>query len=394
MEINEEEEEELFGKEKMIYQKAKKELEEFLQNNDYHRRTVPDVEKVLESNIAKGLTSQEAERRLEKYGTNELEQEEKESLWEKIKEQFDDYLVKILLVAAVISLIIALTDDKEEGISAYVEPFVILAILIANAAIGIIQDNNADKAIEALMNMQALECKVLRDGKWKTMDSKFLVIGDIVEVHLGDRIPADIRIAELKSISLQIEEASLTGESKSVNKQTEVVYSNSNLLPDRKNILFSSTIVTYGSAVGVVILTGMNTAIGSIQKEVQEAAEDEEDTPLKKKLDKFGENLSYMIMAICFLVWIMNYSNFDDPIHGGTISGCIYYFKIAIALAVAAIPEGLPAVITTCLALGTRVMAQNNAIVRNLPSVQTLGCTTVICSDKTGTLTKNEMSAK
>ena len=158
-------------------------------------------------------------------------------------------------------------------------------------------------------------------------------------------------------------------------------------------MIFSSTIVNYGSAEGIVVFTGMKTAIGRVQKEVQEAAEEEEDTPLKQKLDDFGEKLSYLIGAVCFIVWIMNYNNFFDDIHGSAIKGCIYYFKIAIALAVAAIPEGLPAVITTCLALGTRKMARNNAIVRRLPSVETLGCTTIICSDKTGTLTKNEMCA-
>jgi Ca2+-transporting ATPase len=158
-------------------------------------------------------------------------------------------------------------------------------------------------------------------------------------------------------------------------------------------MLFASTVITNGSVLGVVSYTGMKTAIGVIHNEVQAAKEDEEDTPLKKKIDEFGDQLAKVIFVICFLVWAMNYKKFFDPVHGSPVKGCIYYFKIAVALAVAAIPEGLPAVITTCLALGTRKMAQNNCIVRRLPSVETLGCTSVICSDKTGTLTKNEMCA-
>mmetsp|Transcript_3602 Transcript_3602/g.6125 ORF Transcript_3602/g.6125 Transcript_3602/m.6125 type:complete len:913 (-) Transcript_3602:36-2774(-) len=240
--------------------------------------------------------------------------------------------------------------------------------------------------------MQAVECCVLRGGEWSVVDSKLLVPGDVVRVKMGDNVPADLRLVALNSVSFQVEEAPLTGESVSVQKRVEKLEAG-DLLQDQKNMVFASTVVNYGSATGVVVFTGMNTAIGRVQKQVSEAAGEEEDTPLKKKIDAFGETLSRLIGAVCLLVWLMNYRNFYDEIHGSVLRGCIYYFKIAVALAVAAIPEGLPAVITTCLALGTRKMAQNNAIVRRLPSVETLGCTTVICSDKTGTLTKNEMVA-
>jgi len=178
-----------------------------------------------------------------------------------------------------------------------------------------------------------------------------------VKVIAGDCVPADIRITQLESVSLQVEEAPLTGESVSVQKQTEILSSGGEVLQDQLNMLFSSTIINYGSGVGIVTFTGMQTAIGRVQEEVRAAAEEEEDTPLKQKLDDFGEKLSYLIGAVCLIVWVMNYNNFYDEIHGSPIKGCIHYFKIAIALAVAAIPEGLPAVITTCLALGTRKMA-------------------------------------
>lgn len=358
-----------------------------------HKMNIADAAKSLNTDLKKGLTSAEAEKRLEKYGPNELDAEEDKSLWESIVEQFEDILVRILLASATISFVIAITGDGDEGLTAYVEPFVILLILVLNAIVAIWQDRNADSALEALKDLQAAECIVLRDGSWSTIDAKTLVPGDIVQVKQGQCVPADLRCAEIQSIALQIEQAALTGESVSVQKTTSTLGDSATMLQDQKNMLFSSTIVSSGTAVGIVAYTGMKTAIGNVHSEVMAAEKDVSKTPLEEKVDNFGELLAKVIFVICFLVWAMNYNKFFDAIHGTAFKGCIYYFKIAVALAVAAIPEGLPAVITTCLALGTRKMSANNCIVRRLPSVETLGCTSVICSDKTGTLTKNEMCA-
>lgn len=346
----------------------------------------------LDVDPERGLTPSQAAKHAKLYGKNELPEEPPTPLWELVLEQFKDQLVLILLGSAVVSFILALLEDHgDAGLAgAFVEPLVILLILVANAAVGVIQESNAEKAIDALKEYSPDEAKVLRDGQMQKIHASELVPGDIVSVAVGDKIPADCRLLSVHSSSFRVDQAILTGESVSVHKSTEVVADANAVKQDMINILFSGTSVVNGSGKAIVVFTGQKTAIGDIHKSI--SSQISEKTPLKRKLDDFGDTLAKVITVICILVWVINYRHFSDPSHGGTLKGAIYYFKIAVALAVAAIPEGLAAVITACLALGTQKMAKRNAIVRNLPSVETLGCTNVICSDKTGTLTTNQMS--
>nr|CAD7392657.1 unnamed protein product [Timema cristinae] len=338
--------------------------------DDAHAKTVDEVLNYFGTDSDKGLAQDQVKRNQEKYGLNELPTEEGKSILQLVLEQFDDLLVKILLLAAIISFVLALFEEHDGQLTAFVEPFVILLILIANAIVG---ERNAESAIEALKEYEPEMGKVVRSDKAgvQKIRAKEIVPGDVVEVSVGDKIPADIRLIKIFSTTIRIDQSILTGESVSVIKHTDPVPDPRAVNQDKKNILFSGTNVAAGKARGIVIGTGLNTAIGKIRTEMSETEEIK--TPLQQKLDEFGEQLSKVISVIC-------------------VAGAVYYFKIAVALAVAAIPEGLPAVITTCLALGTRRMAKKNAIVRSLPSVETLGCTSVICSDKTGTLTTNQMS--
>lgn len=266
----------------------------------------------------------------------------------------------------------------------------ILTILILNAIVGVSQESSAEKAIAALQEYSANEAKVIRDSHVSRIRAEQLVPGDIITIAVGDRIPADCRVLAIQSNSFAVDQAILTGESESVGKDTVTVKDLKAVKQDQINILFSGTTVVTGHATAIVVLTGPSTAIGDIHESI--VAQISEPTPLKQKLNDFGDTLAKVISVICIVVWLINIPHFNDPSHGSWTKGAIYYLKIAVSLGVAAIPEGLAVVITTCLALGTRKMAAKNAVVRSLPSVETLGSCSVICSDKTGTLTTNQMS--
>jgi Ca2+-transporting ATPase len=363
---------------------------------------VKDVLSELDVEHRKGLTDKEVVTRREKYGKNELEKEPGKSMFELVLEQFDDPLVKILLVAAVVSFGLSYYEG-DTFFEAMVEPSVILIILIINAIVGVWQEASAENALERLKEMQPSHAHVRRNSNdnWEQIDSTELVPGDIIRVVVGDTIPCDCRIIQFETATLKADEGLLTGEAKAMSKSTDALKREVDAKGEdidldnheKSNMLFASTNVVSGKAHAVVTGTGETTQMGEMYKTMVDSKKKQEDekTPLGEKIDEFGNQLTKAIGFICVLVWLMNVNKFFDANGQLVAAKVIYYLKIAVALGVAAIPEGLPAVITLCLALGTRKMAAKNAIVRKLPSVETLGCTTVICSDKTGTLTTNEM---
>ena len=351
-----------------------------------------------------GLTDAQASAARALHGPNELPPDPSDPLWRRLARQFDDLLVKILVAAAVVDLAISFVNG-ETGAAAFVEPGVIVAILVANAAVGVATEANAERALAELRAYEADAAVVVRGGRVVTLPAAALVPGDLIHLAVGARVPADARLvrADGGRGEIRVDQSLLTGESDSVAKMSAPLPPSPDrggggapppalVAQDKANIVFAGTLVTAGRASAVVVATGGATAMGAVRAAVAASSDDDAPTPLKQKLDEFGVVLSRIIAGVCITVWIVSVPRFRDPAHGGWVGGAVYYFKIAVALAVAAIPEGLPAVVTTCLALGTRKMAARNAIVRSLPAVETLGCTTVIASDKTGTLTTNQMT--
>ncbi len=342
--------------------------------NQYFNQQVEEVLQQFEVSSQTGLSKKEVDKRTEKYGLNKLESKKQKSLISIFIEQFKSSMVVILLIAAIISGVIGVMEG--EGL---VETFVILAILLLNAIIGTIEEMKAQTSLDALNKMSSPHTKVLRDGQIEEIDSVNIVPGDIVVLDTGDIIPADMRLIE--TINLQVQEAALTGESVPVDKANAPLKGNDIPLGDRNNMAFSTSIVTYGRGRGIIVGTGMNTEVGKIAHMLQ--ATEATETPMSKRLGQLGKVLGYVALIICSVIFVI-----------GTLYGnhWLEMLMMAVSLAVAAIPEGLQIVATIVLAIGVQRLVKKNAIVRTLPSVETLGSTTVICSDKTGTLTQNKMT--
>jgi Ca2+-transporting ATPase len=350
----------------------------------YHREPPGGVVAALGSDSARGLSLAEAKRRLDEYGPNRLQSAPETPWWERLLEQFQNFLVIILLVATVISVAEWLLQDPRESALPY-EAIVILAIVILNALLGFFQEARAERSVRALMALAAPESTVIRDGERQRVPADEIVPGDVVLIEAGDRVPADARVVE--EANLHTDEAPLTGESMPVPKDARAIDADVGI-GDRRNMLYSGTVATYGRGRAVVTATGMHTEVGRIAGLLEQAKKDP--TPLQQELDRTGKRLSVIMLGICAVVFATGLLSSSV----WTLNAVLALFLFAVALAVAAIPEALPAIVTVGLSLGVRRMAAANAIVRKLPAVETLGAATVICSDKTGTLTRNEMTVR
>jgi P-type Ca2+ transporter type 2C len=355
-------------------------LKEYLQDS---AKVVEDVK----SDGIYGLSSAEAKKRLERDGLNKLKEAKKDPLWKRFFAQMADPMIIMLIVAAVIS---ALTG-MAQGDADFADVIIICFVVVVNAVLGVVQESKAEEALAALQEMSAAQSKVIRDGQVVTVPSSELVVGDIVVLEAGDSVPADCRIIE--SASMKIEEAALTGESVPANKiaaELELVAGAEDIpLGDRKNMCYMGSTVVYGRGRAVVVATGMNTEMGKIADALTQA--EDEETPLQKKLDELSKILSVICIVICALVFVVTWLKHGMGFFSDT-SLVLNTFMVAVSLAVAAIPEGLAAVVTIVLSIGVTKMSQHNAIIRKLSAVETLGCTQIICSDKTGTLTQNKMT--
>lgn len=339
-------------------------------------RNAETISAELNSNLQTGLTSEQVIKNREKYGENELKAKKKTPLFMKFLEQFKDFMIIILIIAAIISGVIGYI--KGEGIT---DSIIILIVVIVNAIIGVAQEAKAEKSLEALQKLSSHAAKVIRNGKLDVIASKELVPGDIVVLETGDYVPADLRIIE--AVNLKSQEASLTGESVPVEKMSSIIENTNIGIGDVTNMLFSSSLITYGRGTGIVVETGMNTEVGKIAGILSNTVKDE--TPLQVKLNKLGKTLGIVALVICAVIFIIGLLYGKEPID---------MFMTSVSLAVAAIPEGLAAVSTIVLAIGVQRMVKKNAIVKKLPAVETLGSASVICSDKTGTLTQNKMTVE
>ena len=347
-----------------------------MEENKWFNKSIEEAEKILETNIQNGLTENDVKTKREKYGLNMLKAKKKASLLQRFIEQFKDFSIIVLIIAAIVSGFVGISQG--EGMT---DTIIILIVVLANAIIGIAQESKAEKSLEALQKLTDHASKVIRDGKIKVIPAKELVPGDIVVLDTGDYIPADLRVIE--AVNLKAQESSLTGESVPVEKTTKTIEKTDVGIGDRTNMLFSSSLVTYGRGKGIVVQTGMNTEVGKIAGMLDNT--EKQITPLQEKLNKLGKTLGIAALAICAFIFIIGLIQGKEPIN---------MFMTAVSLAVAAIPEGLVAVSTIVLAIGVQKMVKKNAIVKKLPAVETLGSATVICSDKTGTLTQNKMTVE